>query len=99
MMPRPLAVPVPPEATEAVAQIVAKDAEFREAIRAMNRHERPTGVMAEAIFALADERTAMETQLRRTFFPRAHRVTVDPWGVYTWSPTGRSIRQVWKLTP
>ncbi len=89
--------PVPAEARELVDAILARHAAFWDGMKAFNRSERPTGAMLDAASGERDSAEALEDQLRRAFFRRAARVTVDEFGVYTWSPTGRVVRQVWKI--
>lgn len=98
-MTRPAATPVPDDARATVDEILAAHTAWRDALRTIANHPRPTGAMADDIFALDDERKKLEEGLRRAYFRRAARVTVDQWGVYTWSPTGRVVRMVWKIEP
>lgn len=91
------AIPVPDDARELVDAILARQAAFWDGVRALNRADRPTGAMADNALAEGDTAEALSGELRRKHFPRAARVTVDKWGVYTWSPTGRVVRQVWTI--
>lgn len=86
---------VPDEAIEIVAAINSAEDVFWGQMRDFN--QRPTGTQADSIMSQSDDRDEMIDQLRRKFFPRAARVTVDRWGVYTWSPTGRIVRMVWSI--
>lgn len=67
------------------------------------RHERSTrgphttGADIDALLGRDDHKKALEAKLRKKYFPRAARVSVDRWGVYTWSPTGRVVRKVWTV--
>lgn len=91
------AVSVPEEARELVDAILVRRAAFWGGVKAFNRAARPTGAMLDDASAAMDSANDLEEKLRRQFFRRAARVTVDRWGVYTWSPTGRRITQVWKI--
>lgn len=101
---RASAIPVPDEARELVEEINAIRAGFWSRLRELNANDanggpRTTGSDIDGLLGRDGEKADLEDQLRRRFFPRAARVTVDQWGVYTWSPTGRVVRMAWKLTP
>lgn len=96
------AIPVPDEARELVDEINAIQAGFWSHLRELNNNDatggpRTTGRDIDSLLDRDKAKTELEDQLRRRFFRRAARVTVDQWGVYTWSPTGRVVRQVWKI--
>lgn len=96
------AIPVPDEATELVSQILAIQEGFWSRLRELNDNDatggpRTTGRDIDSLLDRDKAKTDLEEQLRRRFFRRAARVTVDQWGVYTWSPTGRVVRMVWKV--
>lgn len=91
-------VAVPAEARELVDAILAKEEAFWDDVRAFNRDEGArTGMTIGRAIATTDEHIALTEQLRRKYFPRAHRIVVSNEGVITVSRTGRSIRRVWKL--
>lgn len=95
-------IPVPDEARELVDEINSIRAGFWDRLRQLNDDEanggpRTTGADIDGLFTRDDRKTALEAELRRRYFRRAARVTVDQWGVYTWSPTGRVVRMVWKI--
>lgn len=96
------AVPVPDVARESVDAIVAQRAAWQIATRnlrvAMEAHA-ATGADADALFSQAKAIDAAEDALRKKHFPRVARVTVDPWGVYIFTPSGRGDRMVWKREP
>lgn len=96
------AIPVPAEAHPLVEEINAIRAGFWCRLRELNDNDakggpRTTGRDLDDLLGRDDRKVELEAQLRRKWFPRAARVTVDQWGVYTWSPTGRSVRMVWKI--
>lgn len=96
------AVDVPTEARDLVAEINTIRAGFWSRLRELNANDadggpRTTGADIDGLFGRDDVIRDLEAQLRRRYFPRAARVTVDQWGVYTWSPTGRVVRMVWKI--
>jgi hypothetical protein len=94
---------VPDEAVELVRSIVDAENGFWDTLRELNRGDREgtrraTGTDIGDILARDDAKSAACERLRKKYFPRAARVTVDIWGdVYTWSPTGRVVRKVWSL--
>lgn len=95
-------VAVPAEARELVDAITASGARFWSTLAELNRRDREgkRRTMRADIDGLLAESTARDElleQLRKRFLPRASRVTADKWGVYTWSPTGRVVRMVWKI--
>lgn len=99
---RASAIPVPDEARELVDEINAIQAGFWSHLRELNNNDanggpHTTGRDIDNLLGRDDRKAELEAQLRRKWFPRAARVTVDQWGVYTWSPTGRSVRMVWKI--
>ena len=98
------ATPVPEDARELVTQILELQTGFWSRLRELNNNDatggpRTTGRDIDALLERDSTKTELEDQLRRRFFRRAARVTVDQWGVYTWSPTGRVVRMVWKIVP
>ena len=99
---RRVAVPVPDAARDEVDAIVAQRAAWQLATRnlriSLEAHT-AVGAVVDANIAQADAITASEESLRKRHFPRASRVSVDPWGVYTWSPRGRIVRLVWTRVP
>ena len=99
---RPPATPVPVDALELVSEINAIRAGFWNHLRELNANDaaggpRTTGADIDGLFERDNRKKALEDELRRRYFRRAARVTVDQWGVYTWSPTGRIVRQVWTI--
>ncbi len=99
---RASAIPVPDDARELVDEINAIQEGFWSRLRELNNNDanggpHTTGRDLDDLFGRDDRKAELEAQLRRKWFPRAARVTVDQWGVYTWSPTGRVVRQVWKI--
>ncbi len=99
---RASAIPVPDEARELVDEINAIQEGFWSRLRELNNNDanggpHTTGRDIDNLLDRDATKTELEDQLRRRFFRRAARVTVDQWGVYTWSPTGRVVRQVWKI--
>ena len=56
----------------------------------------PTGTFVDELFTRSDALDAEIEQLRRQYFPRAHRLVITASGACTVSPTGRSIRTVWE---
>lgn len=91
-------IPVPDEARELVAAINAKATAFWDDIRAFNRDEaEKTGKTLDNAIATSNSRDELIEQLRKTYFPRAHRILVDDDAVITVSATARSIRTVWTI--
>lgn len=96
------ATPVPAEARDLVDEINAIRAGFWDRLRELNRNDanggpRTTGADIDGLLERDTRRAELEGELRRRWFRRHARVTVDQWGVYTWSPTGRIVRQVWTI--
>lgn len=96
------AIAVPAEARPLVEEINAIRAGFWSRLRELNDNDANGGPSTTArdlddLLGRDDRKAELEVQLRRKWFPRAARVTVDQWGVYTWPPTGRVVRQVWKI--
>ena len=92
-------IPVPDVARAAVAAILTQRAAYWNALRAFNAAadtHTADSTHADVIKTLSTTIETAEAGLRKQHFPRAARVTVDQWGVYSWTPTGR-VRQVWSI--
>ncbi|GAB6857355.1 beta/alpha barrel domain-containing protein [Microbacterium xylanilyticum] len=90
-------IAVPAEASDLVDRIVSGEDAFWTGLRAFNRSDHKTGAQIDALMRSSDQRDEWIEELRRRFFPRAHRLIVDRRGVYTVSPTARSVRMVWSI--
>lgn len=86
--------PVDPFDTEARAICEAK-AQWWDDLRAFNRAEHKTGVMADKLMTRSTELDQRVEQLRRKHFPRAYRLIVSDGEAITVSKTGRSTKRVW----
>ena len=85
---------------DAEARSICSDLEaWWERLRAFNRSEGRTGAELDAIMASRDAIGDRAEELRRRYFPRAHRLVVQNGAAITSSPTARSIKRVWTARP
>ena len=84
------------------AQAVALDDEHESINAALAKVARSSelhGRDLDAIMQRMEEHRAATEELRRRYYPRAHRLVIVDGRAITASRTGRSVRTVWSRTP
>lgn len=76
-------------------QICADRDQWFQDLKTYNRTPGVTAADVDALMARSEQIDQRVEQLRRRFYPRAHRLVISHGSAVTVSPTGRSTRRVW----